>query len=146
MSSNASINPYTKKPYSENYSTLLKSRRNLPVYQSMPEILKAVKENTVVVLVGETGSGKTTQLPPELISSLPAGKKISLTQNRRLAVDMVNDSALLRFYHSANSIVIRLVLESQRKWTSLSVPWSEFNIGTIETLVLIPASRLSQMV
>lgn len=34
----------------------------LPIRQYAEEIVKAVRENDVVVIIGETGSGKTTQL------------------------------------------------------------------------------------
>ena len=36
---------------------------NLPVSQKKQEILDAVRDHQVVIVAGETGSGKTTQLP-----------------------------------------------------------------------------------
>ena len=36
---------------------------NLPVSQKKDEILQAVRDHQVVIVAGETGSGKTTQLP-----------------------------------------------------------------------------------
>jgi pre-mRNA-splicing factor ATP-dependent RNA helicase DHX16 len=58
-------------------------RANLPVARAKDEILRAVKANQVVVIIGETGSGKTTQIPQFL---LEAGyKKVACTQPRRLA-------------------------------------------------------------
>ena len=36
---------------------------NLPVSERRAEILELIKSNQVVVIAGETGSGKTTQLP-----------------------------------------------------------------------------------
>ncbi|VFS86615.1 ATP-dependent RNA helicase HrpA [Kluyvera cryocrescens] len=36
---------------------------NLPVSQKKQAILEAVRDNQVVIVAGETGSGKTTQLP-----------------------------------------------------------------------------------
>ncbi|MCS5880859.1 hypothetical protein LNP17_14105 [Klebsiella variicola subsp. variicola] len=36
---------------------------NLPVSQKKQEILEAVRDHQVVIVAGETGSGKTTQLP-----------------------------------------------------------------------------------
>jgi hypothetical protein len=38
------------------------SSAQLPIRQHAAEILKAVQDNDVVVVIGETGSGKTTQL------------------------------------------------------------------------------------
>lgn len=38
----------------------------LPVYHYKDELMQAVRENRVVVVRGETGSGKTTQFPQYL--------------------------------------------------------------------------------
>ena len=35
----------------------------LPVHEKLEEIKKAIAENQVTIICGETGSGKTTQLP-----------------------------------------------------------------------------------
>lgn len=37
-------------------------RKSLPIYRARQELIDAVKKNPVLVVVGETGSGKTTQL------------------------------------------------------------------------------------
>lgn len=42
--------------------TLQEQRRFLPVYDCREELLQVIRENQVVVVVGETGSGKTTQV------------------------------------------------------------------------------------
>lgn len=36
---------------------------NLPVSQKKQDILEAIQDHQVVIVAGETGSGKTTQLP-----------------------------------------------------------------------------------
>ncbi|HAD48448.1 MAG TPA: hypothetical protein DCF92_06455, partial [Idiomarina sp.] len=41
--------------------------QQLPVAQQRDEIKSAIKNNQVVVIAGETGSGKTTQLPKMLL-------------------------------------------------------------------------------
>jgi hypothetical protein len=41
--------------------TMAEQRRFLPVYDCREELLQVIRENQVVVVVGETGSGKTTQ-------------------------------------------------------------------------------------
>ncbi|MFZ7186617.1 ATP-dependent RNA helicase HrpA [Avibacterium avium] len=63
---------------------------NLPVSQRKDEILKAIEQNQVVIIAGETGSGKTTQLP-KMCLSLGRGKKglIGHTQPRRIAARSV---------------------------------------------------------
>lgn len=45
------------------------SSAQLPIRQHAAEILKAVQDNDVVVVIGETGSGKTTQLSQVFIGS-----------------------------------------------------------------------------
>ncbi|SET20976.1 ATP-dependent RNA helicase HrpA [Thorsellia anophelis] len=62
----------------------------LPVSQKREDILKAIAENQVVVIAGETGSGKTTQIP-KMCLELGRGIKgfIGHTQPRRLAARAV---------------------------------------------------------
>ncbi|MFZ1344405.1 ATP-dependent RNA helicase HrpA [Thiothrix eikelboomii] len=65
---------------------------DLPVAQRREEIIKAIQEHQVVVICGETGSGKTTQLPK---MCLDAGRGIDgligHTQPRRIAARSVAD-------------------------------------------------------
>ena len=66
--------------------TTLVSRRNLPIWNSRSEILRLVAENNVVVIVGETGSGKTTQLTQFLHEDgYSKFGQIACTQPRRVA-------------------------------------------------------------
>src|SRR5918994_422028 len=59
----------------------------LPVSAHREELLAAIRANQVVVVAGETGSGKTTQLPK---LCLEAGReKVAHTQPRRLAARTV---------------------------------------------------------
>lgn len=41
---------------------------NLPVSQKKQDILEAIRDHPVVIVAGETGSGKTTQLPKSVWS------------------------------------------------------------------------------
>ena len=63
---------------------------NLPVVQAKDEVLATIRDHQVVVLCGETGSGKTTQLP-KLCLELGRGTRglIGHTQPRRLAARSV---------------------------------------------------------
>ncbi|EHC72145.1 ATP-dependent helicase hrpA, partial [Salmonella enterica subsp. enterica serovar Mississippi str. A4-633] len=64
--------------------------QNLPVSQKKQDILKAIRDHQVVIVAGETGSGKTTQLP-KICMELGRGIKglIGHTQPRRLAARTV---------------------------------------------------------
>jgi len=75
-------NPLTGRPYSKRYYDILSKRKNLPAWEARKDFLKLIKKNQAVVLVGETGSGKTTQLPQFL---LEAGYHIQDGQNRGIA-------------------------------------------------------------
>lgn len=63
------------------------ARLKLPVLAEEQVIMEAVKENDCVVLCGETGSGKTTQVPQFLYEAgyANAGGMIGVTEPRRVA-------------------------------------------------------------
>ena len=54
---NSSINPWTQRSYSSKYYEILQKRKQLPVYEFKEALEKAVKDNQVVIVEGETGSG-----------------------------------------------------------------------------------------
>jgi len=57
----APTNPFTNRPFSASYTKILEGRRKLPVYERMQEFYDIFNQNQIMVMVGETGSGKTTQ-------------------------------------------------------------------------------------
>ncbi|KNZ80627.1 Putative DEAH-box ATP-dependent helicase [Termitomyces sp. J132] len=74
----------------EKYSEMLTVRCKLPAFSVKEAFLKQLQQNRVVVVVGETGSGKTTQLPQFILDSMiESGKgsqvSILVTQPRRLS-------------------------------------------------------------
>lgn len=81
-------------------TSLQSVRASLPVFKYKDLFLEAIDKNQVLIVVGETGSGKTTQLPQYLYeagytskSQLEAGlkeiKKVGCTQPRRVAATSV---------------------------------------------------------
>lgn len=62
----------------------------LPVSERREDIMEAIRDNQVVIIAGETGSGKTTQIP-KMCLDLGLGEKglIGHTQPRRLAARSV---------------------------------------------------------
>ncbi|KAK4427729.1 Pre-splicing factor ATP-dependent RNA helicase DEAH1 [Sesamum alatum] len=68
------------------FEKLQSDRKTLPVYPYRDELLQAVNDHQVLVIVGETGSGKTTQIPQYLHEAgYTARGKIGCTQPRRVA-------------------------------------------------------------
>lgn len=81
------INEWTGMPFSSKYYDILRKREQLPVYEFREELLMKVRDNQTIIVEGETGSGKTTQIPQFLLPMLaqPGRKAIACTQPRRVA-------------------------------------------------------------
>ncbi|KAL8827740.1 MAG: hypothetical protein Q9191_003007, partial [Dirinaria sp. TL-2023a] len=81
-------NPFNGKVLSSQYFNILKTRRDLPVHAQRDEFLSMYHRSQFLVFVGETGSGKTTQIPQfVLFDDLPhtERKMVACTQPRRVA-------------------------------------------------------------
>ncbi|KAJ7505498.1 pre-mRNA splicing factor [Mycena galericulata] len=67
--------------------TIEETRKSLPIYTYKEGLIQAIKEHQVLIVVAETGSGKTTQLPQYLHEAgyTANGQKIGCTQPRRVA-------------------------------------------------------------
>ncbi|KAK9073702.1 hypothetical protein SSX86_006296 [Deinandra increscens subsp. villosa] len=66
--------------------SLQEQRQSLPIYKLKKELVQAVHDNQVLVVIGETGSGKTTQVTQYLAEAGYTTKgKIGCTQPRRVA-------------------------------------------------------------
>ncbi|XAR59210.1 RNA helicase [Bertholletia excelsa] len=73
------------------YISIEKQRQRLPVFKYRTAILYLVETHATTIIVGETGSGKTTQIPQYLKEAgwADGGRVIACTQPRRLAVQAV---------------------------------------------------------
>lgn len=65
----SNLNPHTGKNYSENYLEILEKRKLLPAWEAKSQLIELLQENQVIILQGETGSGKTTQVPQFLVDA-----------------------------------------------------------------------------
>jgi pre-mRNA-splicing factor ATP-dependent RNA helicase DHX15/PRP43 len=82
------VNPFTGEAFSQRYLSILKTRRDLPVHAQRDEFLQLYQKSQILVFVGETGSGKTTQIPQFILyDDLPQSehKLVACTQPRRVA-------------------------------------------------------------
>ncbi len=85
------IAPPAPQPYESKAEQRAKSikevRESLPVYAYRESFLAAMRDHQVLIVEGETGCGKTTQLPQYLVEDgwCKGGRKIGCTQPRRVA-------------------------------------------------------------
>ncbi|KAH7862584.1 hypothetical protein Vadar_006801 [Vaccinium darrowii] len=94
---NTSVNRWNGRHYSQRYYEILEKRKTLPVWHQKDEFLQALKANQILILVGETGSGKTTQIPQFVLEAVeletPDKRRkfmIGCTQPRRVAAMSVS--------------------------------------------------------
>ncbi|XP_065828061.1 putative pre-mRNA-splicing factor ATP-dependent RNA helicase PRP1 isoform X2 [Oscarella lobularis] len=85
----ALTNPHTSHPYSHRFYEILGKRTKLPVWEHREQFMLSMAKNQTMVLVGETGSGKTTQIPQWCLefSLATRGRRscVGCTQPRRVA-------------------------------------------------------------
>uniref|UniRef100_A0A182SZZ8 Helicase ATP-binding domain-containing protein n=1 Tax=Anopheles maculatus TaxID=74869 RepID=A0A182SZZ8_9DIPT len=67
--------------------TIEETQKSLPIYPFKEDLIAAINEHQILIIEGETGSGKTTQIPQYLYEAgfTNDGKKIGCTQPRRVA-------------------------------------------------------------
>uniref|UniRef100_A0A1B6EF26 RNA helicase n=1 Tax=Clastoptera arizonana TaxID=38151 RepID=A0A1B6EF26_9HEMI len=84
---NMQMNQFTGLPYSPRYHEFLRKRITLPVFEYRDQFMRLLASNQCIVLVGETGSGKTTQIPQWCVeySRSVGSKGVACTQPRRVA-------------------------------------------------------------
>jgi len=90
------MNPLTQRPYSRNYYKLkdgvapdyfgwgkFSSQVNKQAF------LDKIEKSNIIILTGETGSGKTTQIPKILYEYLDYGETVLCTQPRRVTTSLI---------------------------------------------------------
>ncbi|XP_056313163.1 3'-5' RNA helicase YTHDC2 [Danio aesculapii] len=104
-------------PPRRSVSELDSFRKALPVYELQEQIVQTIRDQQVVLVLGETGSGKTTQIPQFLLDDCSATAspcRIFCTQPRRLATIAVAERvAVERGENIGQTIGYQIRLESR---------------------------------
>ncbi|MEE6513533.1 hypothetical protein FKM82_021255 [Ascaphus truei] len=74
---------FTQKQSFGKLAKLRKERSSLPIFQYMERVVRVLREHQVVVVAGDTGCGKSTQVPQYLLAA--GFGHIACTQPRRIA-------------------------------------------------------------
>mmetsp|Transcript_17127 Transcript_17127/g.28162 ORF Transcript_17127/g.28162 Transcript_17127/m.28162 type:complete len:1215 (+) Transcript_17127:84-3728(+) len=82
-----SIGQFPQRGYSNRAKMSIKEQReSLPIYKLKTELMDAINNNQILIVIGETGSGKTTQMTQYCAEAGYTNKaKIGCTQPRRVA-------------------------------------------------------------
>lgn len=75
---------------------LRNSQANLPVYQYKHEIIQTIKQERVVIIAGDTGCGKSTQVPQYLYSA--GFQKIGIYKKKNFIFKIKNIIILNKFF------------------------------------------------
>lgn len=66
--------------------TIVEQRQSLPIFKLREDLIKAVSDNQILIVIGETGSGKTTQITQYLAEAgFVSRGRVGCTQPRRVA-------------------------------------------------------------
>lgn len=82
------VEVWTQKASTPSYQRMLVGRKNLPVYGFRESILSTIDKNQITIICGETGCGKSTQIPAFVLEhELSKGKacKVFCTEPRRIS-------------------------------------------------------------
>lgn len=112
---------FLKKSFEARYIQMLYNRRNLPAWNLMKEILSKINTNQVIVISGETGCGKSTQVPQFILDNWLANYsnekqhlEIVCTQPRRIsALGVAERVAEERIEKVGNTVGYQIRLESK---------------------------------
>jgi len=94
-------NPFTNKPYSDNYKQLAKKWKELPAYTNPEKTIQNIIENQVILIVSGTGSGKTVLMPKFVMHTFNYKGKIAITLPKQTTA---KEAAI----YSANTLDVEL--------------------------------------
>ncbi|KAJ8680609.1 hypothetical protein QAD02_016396 [Eretmocerus hayati] len=111
------FNNMDRKRSSSEYQRMLEQRKRLPAFNKRDEILDMIDRNQVVLISGETGCGKTTQVAQFILDhEIECGRgsitQVACTQPRRIsAISVAERVAAERADRLGNSVGYHIRLE-----------------------------------
>ena len=106
----------SKIQHKDRYYKLLAKRKSLPIWQYKDQVIRSIRNTQVVLFDGETGSGKSTQIPqwcleldrvtrvvcvqPRRIAAISLAQRVAQEMDVRLGEEV---GYAVRFDHQANS-------------------------------------------
>jgi ATP-dependent RNA helicase DHX57 len=110
------VEKLNKMNLAEQYQAIGKVRNNLPAYTFKEQVVNAVLKNQVVIVCGETGCGKTTQVPQfildhEIKSKQGSKCNIICTQPRRISAIGVAGRPLFKVKHVIYAVTDKVFLK-----------------------------------
>ncbi|XP_001356858.2 ATP-dependent DNA/RNA helicase DHX36 [Drosophila pseudoobscura] len=114
---------------SPNMRERLHARQQLPAMKHAEEIIRAVQQNQVILIVGSTGCGKTTQVPQllldhSIVKGCASDCRIICTQPRRIsAITIAERVSYERGENLGISVGYQIRLESRRPRDRASITY-----------------------
>ena len=102
-------------------------RQRLPVWAVRSALLEQVRANRALILVGETGSGKTTQIPrwagPKCASAARGSPRQGIKPRAPSGRPCCSDRGLCRPQHAQSNVNngVRLFVASSEPWNSIKI-------------------------
>lgn len=111
------IGPELIPPMTKASKRIKSARKNLSIFEHRSTILNAINNSSVVVISGETGSGKTTQVPQYIMEQFTEQRKVCriiCTQPRRIAATSIaNRVSYERGDRIGNSVGYQIRMDSR---------------------------------
>ena len=107
----------THVPLLPSKTPLFQQRKGLPAWDFRDRVVASLKRQPVLIVFGETGCGKSTQVPQFIMDSIPKGKpcNIIVTQPRRIsAIGLADRVASERGCQVGSTVGFTVRLENKR--------------------------------
>lgn len=105
--------------------SIQEQRRKLPVFHNRNKLLDLIKRHQTLIILGETGCGKTTQIPQYINSArLQGNGRIAVTQPRRVAAISIASRVCQEIGNGVRYSILIVFYEN-------NILWFKKNIGDV---------------